>query len=111
MAKPSMRFSNKGSSASGVTSRPVKPVPPVVMTTSIAGSAIHALTRRTDFFHVVGDDGAAGDRVAGLLDALGQGRAGFVVGELAGVGNGQHRDIERNELLAGRRYRPWRLIQ
>ena len=45
VAKPSMRFSNKGSTASGVTSRPVKPVPPVVMMTSIAGSAIHALTR------------------------------------------------------------------
>src|ERR1043165_1809175 len=44
VAKPSMRFSNKGSSASGVTSRPVKPVPPVVMTTSIAGSAIQAFT-------------------------------------------------------------------
>lgn len=34
--KPSMRFSKIGSSASGVTSRPVKPVPPVVMTTSIS---------------------------------------------------------------------------
>src|SRR6185295_5808110 len=44
MAKPSMRFSNSGSSASGVTSRPVKPVPPVVMMTSIAGSPIQALT-------------------------------------------------------------------
>src|SRR5690242_2203425 len=43
--KPSMRFSNKGSSASGVTSRPVKPVPPVVMTTSTTGSSIHAFTR------------------------------------------------------------------
>ena len=42
--KPSMRFSNSGSTASGVTSRPVKPVPPVVMTTSIAGSAIHVFT-------------------------------------------------------------------
>ena len=39
-----MRFSNSGSSASGVTSRPVKPVPPVEITTSIAASAIHALT-------------------------------------------------------------------
>ena len=33
-----MRFSKIGSSASGVTSRPVKPVPPVVITTSIASS-------------------------------------------------------------------------
>src|ERR1041385_1033016 len=35
-----MRFSNSASAASGVTSRPVKPVPPVEMITSIAGSAI-----------------------------------------------------------------------
>src|SRR5712691_5029593 len=39
-----MRFSNSGSTASGVTSRPVNPVPPVVMTTSIAGSAIQRCT-------------------------------------------------------------------
>ncbi|MGY4425849.1 hypothetical protein ACVWY2_008298 [Bradyrhizobium sp. JR6.1] len=38
--KPSIRFSNSGSTASGVTSRPVKPVPPVVMTASTPGSAI-----------------------------------------------------------------------
>ncbi len=44
VAKPSMRFSNSGSTASGVTSRPVKPVPPVEMITSMAGSAIQALT-------------------------------------------------------------------
>jgi len=42
--KPSMRFSNRGSIASGVTSRPVKPVPPVVMTTSMAGSATQPFT-------------------------------------------------------------------
>src|ERR1700736_1099663 len=41
--KPSIRFSNSGSIASGVTSRPVKPVPPVVITTSTPGSAIHLL--------------------------------------------------------------------
>ena len=34
MEKPSIRFSNSGSIASGVTSRPVKPVPPVVMMAS-----------------------------------------------------------------------------
>ena len=49
VAKPSMRFSNSGSTASGVTSRPVKPVPPVVMTTSIDGSAIQAFTRARIF--------------------------------------------------------------
>src|SRR6266481_546501 len=42
--KPSIRFSNSGSTASGVTSRPVKPVPPVVRMTSTPGSAIHRLT-------------------------------------------------------------------
>ena len=41
MEKPSMRFSNNGSIASGVTSRPVKPVPPVVMIASTPSSAIH----------------------------------------------------------------------
>src|SRR5437762_4552857 len=44
MEKPSIRFSNMGSIASGVTSRPVKPVPPVVMIASTPGSAIHLLT-------------------------------------------------------------------
>ena len=39
--KPSMTLSNKGCIASGVTSRPVRPVPPVEMITSIAGSSIH----------------------------------------------------------------------
>src|SRR5580700_6875564 len=43
--KPSIFFSNSGSTASGVTSRPVKPVPPVVMITSITGSAIQPLMR------------------------------------------------------------------
>src|SRR6202167_4603012 len=44
MEKPSIRFSNNGSIASGVTSRPVKPVPPVVMMASTPSSAIHRLT-------------------------------------------------------------------
>ena len=93
-----MRFSNSGSSASGVTSRPVKPVPPVVMTTSIAGSAIQALHLRADFLDVVGDDRARRERMTGLPDALGERRARFVVGERARVRHGQHRDLERDEL-------------
>ncbi len=44
MEKPSIRFSNSGSIASGVTSRPVKPVPPVVMMASTPSSAIHRFT-------------------------------------------------------------------
>src|SRR6476659_4142140 len=43
MENPSIRFSNSGSIASGVTSRPVKPVPPVVMMASTPSSAIHRL--------------------------------------------------------------------
>ena len=44
LAKPSMVLSSSGPTASGVPSRPVSPVPPVVITTSIAGSAIQRLT-------------------------------------------------------------------
>ena len=45
-----MRFSNSGSAASGVTSRPVKPVPPVVMMTSMNLSSIQAFSFcRIDF--------------------------------------------------------------
>src|SRR5471030_2587448 len=40
--KPSIFFSNRDSKASGVTSRPVTPVPPVEITTSTVGSAIHS---------------------------------------------------------------------
>ena len=94
-----MRFSNSGSTASGVTSRPVKPVPPVVMTASMAGSAIHLRTTprilRTSSVH----DRAVGEHVAGRFDALGKRRARAVVGERAGVGNGQHREADRNERL------------
>ena len=42
---PSIRLSSTRSNASGVTSRPVMPVPPVVITTSIAGSAIQPRSR------------------------------------------------------------------
>ena len=42
--KPGMVLSSSGSSASGVASRPVKPVPPVTSTPSIAASAIQRET-------------------------------------------------------------------
>src|SRR3954470_11149621 len=45
--KPSIFFSNTLSKASGVTSRPVTPVPPVEITTSISGSAIQVLSWAT----------------------------------------------------------------
>ena len=40
--KPSMSLSNSGRTASGVESRPEKPVPPVTSTASTPGSAIQA---------------------------------------------------------------------
>ncbi len=39
--KPGICLSSSGSSASGVESRPVKPVPPVTRMPSMRGSAIH----------------------------------------------------------------------
>lgn len=63
--KPSMRFSNSGSSASGVTSRPVKPVPPVVITTSTPGSRSHASTRS----RIAGISSGTMDRAARLCPA------------------------------------------
>src|SRR5262249_49236837 len=50
-----------------------------------------------DVGHVVADDLPVGDRMAGLLDALRQGRARLVVRRLAGVGYRQHRDAQRHE--------------
>src|SRR5262249_4737261 len=49
---------------------------------------------------VVGDDLAAGDDVPRALDPLGQDGAGLVIGKVAGVGHGQHRDFQRDELPA-----------
>ena len=95
--KPSIRFSNSGSTASGVTSRPVKPVPPVVMIASIAGIGDPSLDDDADRLDVVGDDLARRKRVTGRGQPLRQRRAGFVVGQRARVGDRQHRDVERHE--------------
>lgn len=43
--KPSTCLSSSGSTAWGVLSRAVKPVPPVINTTCTSGSAIHCETR------------------------------------------------------------------
>ena len=95
--KPSMRFSNSGSTASGVTSRPVKPVPPVVITTSIAGSAIQArICARISSTSSVTIARPA-TRVPRLLDPLGERAARLVVLELARIGNRQHRNLQRHE--------------
>ena len=71
--KPSISFSNSGRTASGVTSRPVKPVPPVVMTTSTAASAIQAVHLGPDLRHVVLDDGPLRQLVPGAGDHLAPG--------------------------------------
>ena len=97
MEKPSIRFSNSGSTASGVTSRPVKPVPPVVMMASTPASAIHFRIDGADRLDVVGDDVARGELVAGPGQPVGERRAGLVVGERARVRDRQHRDVERDE--------------
>src|SRR5277367_3549706 len=96
--KPSIFFSNSGSTASGVTSRPVKPVPPVVMTTSIIGSAIQAFTRAR-MASMSSCTMLRCDVMPGRHDALHQERPGFVVLDVARVGDRQHRDLERHELL------------
>jgi hypothetical protein len=42
--KPSIVLSSRGATASGVPSRPVRPVPPELITTCTDGSAIQALS-------------------------------------------------------------------
>ena len=96
---PSIRFSNSGSIASGVTSRPVKPVPPVVMMTSIPGSAIHRLTMTRIASTSSIDDLARREMVTGRGEPLRQRSPGFVVRQRARVGNRQHRDVERDEFF------------
>ena len=96
-----MRFSNSGSTASGVTSRPVKPVPPVVMITSTSGSSIHLLHHRADLALVVGNDLAVGELVTGRRDAVGKRRAGAVFVQRPRVGHGEHGEADGHEGLVG----------
>ena len=92
-----MRFSNSGSTASGVTSRPVKPVPPVEMMTSIALSAIQVRicsrifsTSSVTMARPATAWPAFSIRSASVAPDLSS-------AELAGVGHRQHRDLERHE--------------
>ena len=54
---------------------------------------------RVDRLDVVGHDAALGDQMTGGADTLHQERAGFVVLEIARVGNRQYRDFQRHELF------------
>ena len=99
MEKPSIRFSNSGSIASGVTSRPVKPVPPVVMIASTPAIGDPAPDDDADRIDVVDDDLARGKMMTGRRQPVRQRGAGFVIGQRAGVGDRQHRDVERHELF------------
>src|SRR5262249_52702270 len=55
---------------------------------------------RADAADLIGDYGAASDRMARLVDTLNQRRAGFVVFQRARVRDREHRDLERYELPA-----------
>ena len=92
-----MRFSNSGSTASGVTSRPVKPVPPVEMMTSIALSAIQVriCSRIFSTSSVTMARPATAWPAFSIRSAKRVAR--LVVRRLARVGHRQHRDLERHE--------------
>ncbi len=94
-----MRFSNSGSSASGVTSRPVKPVPPVVMTTSMFLSLIHFFTCA----RIALTSSVTIARAASLWPAVSMRSPSNAPDlsscERARVGNRQHRDRQRHEEL------------
>jgi NAD(P)-dependent dehydrogenase (short-subunit alcohol dehydrogenase family) len=53
---------------------------------------------RTDVLNIVGNDRARGELVPGGFKPLHQRRAGLVVRHLAGVGDGQDRNVERDEI-------------
>ena len=93
-------FRSTWSNASGVTSRPVIPVPPVVITTSMSRSTIQA--RRWAFggcASVVLLDRARRDAMAGLRNAFDQRVARPVIGERARVRHGEDGDVDRLEGL------------
>src|SRR5262249_5703264 len=63
----------------------------------IGDPLFHAGANQLD---IVGDDGAVGDRVTRRLDAPDKRGARLVVRQRAGIGYGEHRDLQRHELLA-----------
>ncbi len=95
--KPSISFSKSGRMASTVTSWPVSPVPPVEMITSMAGVFSHVRICRRMAAMLVLDERASGERVAGLRDPRRERVSGFVIGQRAAVGYGQHGNPDWNE--------------
>jgi len=65
----------------------------------MTGSAIQVFHARINGFDIVRHDATLGDQMTGSADTLHQERAGFVVLEIARVGNRQHRDFQRHELF------------
>ncbi len=76
--KPSISRRNSGLTASGVTSRGEKPVPPVEMirsTPSVLGPRAHL---GADRLHIVADDRLAGKLMTSRGEALDEQAAGFI---------------------------------
>ena len=109
VAKPSMRFSNSGSTASGVTSRPVKPVPPVVMITSIGSRLDPGLTRA----RIASTSSGTMSRSATVWPAAAM-RSASVAPDLSSarsrVSEPSAPRSAAARIVGSRRCRPWRLL-
>ena len=90
-----------GASASGVMSRRVRPVPPVVTIASTFRSAIQARNVRAQCLHVILENQAARQLVAGGFQAFDDQVAGGVVFRGARVRYRKHGDVERDERTFG----------
>ena len=73
------------------------PVPPVVMTQSMAGIGDPAAEQGLDRIGLVADDLARDAAVAGGLDPVLQGLAGAVGGQVPRVRDGQDGDVDGDE--------------
>ena len=73
-----MGLSKSGSMASGVTSRPVNPVPPVVITTSTSGSATQAVLPADHLVEIVRQQAPLGKGGTGFRQPL---RSGDILAE------------------------------
>jgi hypothetical protein len=91
--KPSIRFSNSGSTASGVTSRPVNGAAGGNDRID-AGIGDPAFDDDSDRIDVVDNDLARGQMMTGGRQPLRQRRARLVIRQRARVRDRQHRDVE-----------------